>query len=101
MLRLRRDQPETRHLPCAVDHLIIVGIDYADTKAGKPHVLGQAVDNVDKIGIAFGLLHYFSDAREGRGLEDCGRVYFVAHHVEAKGINRTPVRHLKSLSNLR
>lgn len=80
MLSLGRDEAEARHLPSTADDDIVVRINNSNSKTREAHVFGQAIKNMDELLLA--MLHLFnnlSDAGEGWGFEDSGRVYFIAY----------------------
>lgn len=83
VLRLRRHEPEARHLPCTADNGIVIRVNDTDSKPGEPHILGEAVDDVDQVSVAAGVVFdHFGDADESRLGEDSGGVDFVAHQVD-------------------
>ncbi|WOL13869.1 hypothetical protein Cni_G22649 [Canna indica] len=65
VLRLRRDPPEAGHPAGAGHHRAVEGVDNADTEPGHTEVLGEAVDDVDEVPVAAGVvLDDLDDAHE-------------------------------------
>lgn len=83
MLRMRRHEAEAGHLASAADDGIIVGVDNTNSESREPHILGEAINDMDEIPVTFSVVfNDFGDTDEARLGKDSGSVDFVAHQVD-------------------